>query len=222
MGLTYIFVGALIYVMELTVAQVARQHRRSERFVQLALQSRRLSGHRRHGRMATVDDLAALAWARSLARGRSWSAEIRDAALDLLSDGRSSKASSSERSRLRTKLRSMSASQIAHAAGGLGEWARYRGIAPDESPRIGPSAVEEASLAVMHGQGWLVFLQTDDLDGFELYHDVTLDADGNLGVVERRCIDHRRARVLLDTYLLGDARLSAAAGAELERRARHV
>lgn len=208
--------------MELTVAHVARQEGRTERFVQQAIQSRRLQGHRRHGRMATVDDLAARAWARSLARGRFWSAEIRDAALDLLSDGRTDRASSSERSRLRAKLRAMPVAQIAHAAGGLGEWARYRGLAPDELPRVGPSLVDAAALGVVPGQDWLVFLQTPDLDSFELAHDVTLDADGNLGVIERRSVDNRIARVLLDTYLLGDARLSAAAGAELERRARNV
>lgn len=208
--------------MELTVAQVARQQRRTERFVQLALQTGTLSGHRRHGRMATVDDLAAQAWGRSLGRGRLWSPEIRDAALDLLSEGRTSRASSSERSRLRANLRAMSAGQIAHAAGGVGEWARYRGTAGDDLTRIGPSVVDEAMLGVVAGQDWLTFLQTEDLDRFELVHDVVLDADGNLGVVERARADHRIARVLLDTYLLGDARLSAAAGAELERRAHHA
>lgn len=172
--------------------------------------------------MATVDDFAARAWGRSLARGRLWSTEIRDAALDVLSDGHTDRASSSERSRLRAKLRAMTVVQIAHAAGGLDEWARYCGRAPDELPRIGPSLVDAAALGVVPGQDWLVFLQIDDLDRFELSRDVTLDADGNLGVVERRCVDNRIARVLLDTYLLGDARLSAAAGADLERRARNV
>ena len=216
------FVKANISVMELTVAQVARQQRRTERFVQLALRSGTLSGHRRHGRMATVDDLAAQAWGRSLGRGRLWTAEIRDAALDLLSDGRTTRASSSERSRLRAKLRRMSAGQIAHAAGGLGEWARYRGTAPDDMTRIGPSVADTEELGVVAGQDWLTFVQTEDLDRFELAHEVTLDADGNLGVVERADVDNRIGRVLLDTYLLGDARLSAAAGAELEGRAHHV
>jgi hypothetical protein len=68
------------------------------------------------------------------------------------------------------------------------------------------------------GEGWLTFVQTDDLDRYELEHDVALDADGNLGVVERLCIDQRPARILLDTYLLGDARQSAAAASELENR----
>jgi len=47
---------------------------------------------------------------------------------------------------------------------------------------------------------------------------VILDADGNLGVIERSRVDDRTARILLDTYLLGDVRQSAAAAAGLERR----
>lgn len=208
--------------MELTVAEVARKQRRTERFVQVALRSGSLQGFRRHGRMATVDDLAAQAWGRSFGRGRPWTPEIRDAALDLLSEGRTSRASSSERSRLRAKLRGMSASQIAHASGGLGIWARYRGAATGDMKRFGPSVANDTLLGVIAGQGWLTFAQTDDLDRFELEHDVVLDADGNLGIVERGVVDDRIARVLLDTYLLGDARLSAAAVEELERRARHA
>lgn len=205
--------------MELTVTQVARQEGRTERFVQLALRSGTLPGHRRHGRMATVDDLAAQAWGRSFGRGRLWTPEIRDAALDLLSEGATRRVSSSERSRLRARLRRMSASQIAHAAGGLGAWARYRGVATDDMTRFGPSVADDALLGVVAGQDWLTFVQTDDLDRFELEHDVVLDADGNLGVAQRAVVDHRIARVLLDTYLVGDARLSAAAAEDLERRA---
>lgn len=86
--------------------------------------------------------------------------------------------------------------------------------------RIGPSIVDAAAMGVVPGQDWLTFHQTEDLDIYELEHDVVLDADGNLGVVERAHVDDRIARVLLDTYLLGDTRLSNAAGEELERRAR--
>jgi hypothetical protein len=78
--------------------------------------------------------------------------------------------------------------------------------------------VDATQLGIVPGEGWLTFIQTDDLDRYELEHDVTLDADGNLGVVERLRIDERPARILLDTYLLGDARQSAAAASELEGR----
>ena len=45
------------------------------------------------------------------------------------------------------------------------------------------------------------------LDRFEINQDVILDADGNIGVIECLTVDDRVARILLDTYLLGDARL---------------
>jgi hypothetical protein len=62
------------------------------------------------------------------------------------------------------------------------------------------------------------FAYPNIFDRFELDHGVTLDADGNLGVVQRPGIDERTARILLDTYLLGDARQSAAAASALEER----
>ena len=165
-----------------------------------------------------MDDIAARAWSRSLAHGRPWTPEVRDAALDLLSDGHTNRLTASERSRLKARLSSLTARDIAHAAGGLGTWARYRGDALDASIRIGPSAVDAARLGIVPGEGWLAFIQTDNLDRSELEHDVTLDADGNLGVVQRPSIDERTARILLDTYLLGDARQSAAAASALEER----
>lgn len=206
--------------MELTVAQVAGQQARTERFVQRAVRSGDLPALRLVGRVAVVDDLAVTAWARALARGRRWTGEVRDAALDLLSSGRTDRLSSSERSRLRSRLRAMSAAAMAHAAGGLGGgWARYRVTAVPDLSRVGPSKVDHSGLGVVPGAGWVTFVETEDLDRLELEHDVIVDADGNLGVLQRSRPDTRTARVLLDTYLLGDARLSAAAAAELERRA---
>ena len=204
--------------MELTIGQAALAYDRSERLVQLALRSGALAGHRTVGRVTTMDDIAARAWSRSVARGRPWTPAVRDAALDLLSNGRTERLAASERSRLKARLSSLTARDIAHAAGGLGTWARYRGDTPYASTRIGPSAVDATQLGILPGEGWLTFVQTDDLDRYELEHDVTLDADGNLGVVERPGIDDRPARILLDTYLLGNARQSAAAASALEER----
>lgn len=206
--------------MELTVARAASQHGRTERFVQLALQRGDLPGLRRVGRATVFDDVAATAWSRSLARGRRWSPEVASAALDMLSHGRTERLSSSERSRLRARLRSMSAQEIAHAAGGLGRgWGRYRVSRIPGLDRVGPSRVDQSELGILPGRAWMTFAQTEDLDAFELETDSLLDADGNLGMVERPSVDDRIARVLLDTYLLGDVRLSAAAATELEARA---
>lgn len=81
---------------------------------------------------------------------------------------------------------------------------------------IGPSDVAKSELGILEGESWLSFGRTEDLDAFEAEHDVTLSADGNLGVVERSEPDNRLARVLLDAYLLGDPRVSAAAAVRLE------
>lgn len=80
---------------------------------------------------------------------------------------------------------------------------------------------ESARLDLVEGARWVRFAEVADLDSFELEYDVILDADGNLGVIQR-AHDPRDARTLLDSYLLGDARLSAAAAAELEERARDL
>lgn len=205
--------------MELTIADVARQYGRSDRFVQQAVTRGQLAAHRRLGRQVTVDDISARAWSRSLSRGRRWAPETAEAALDLLEHGETHRLGSSERSRLRGRLRTMSAREIAHAVGGVGPWARYRSAHPVAADLIGPSAVDSSNLGLVGGNDWMTFIRTDDLDSFEMEHDVVLDADGNLGVVERPR-DDRQARVLIDTYLLGDARQSVAAGEAVEERAR--
>ena len=218
--LTQYVVLANICAMELTVAQIAEQHGRSDRFVQQAVRSGDLAALRTVGRLALVDDVAVMAWVRALARGRRWSSDVREAAMDLLSNGRTERLSSSERSRLRSRLREMSVVEIAHAADGLGGgWARYRVAHAPDLPRVGPSSADMTTLGVVPGEGWITFVETDDLDRLEQGHDVILDADGNLGVVERPVTTPRPARLLLDSYLLGDVRVSAAAANELEQRA---
>ena len=97
--------------MEMTVAQVARQHARTNRFVQQALRSGALSGHRAFGRTTSVDDVAVQAWSRALGRGRRWTDQVREAALDLLSTGHTDRLSASERSRPVPKWGSREGSQ---------------------------------------------------------------------------------------------------------------
>lgn len=201
----------------------AHQVNRTHRFAQQAVQAGDLPALRMVGRTTVVDDIAVRAWSRSLARGRTWSPEVRDAALDLLSTGTTERLSSSERSRLRRRLRAMTATAIAHASGGLdGAWARYRSTDPIGLQPIGPSVVDLESFGILPTSTWITFIQVADLDLLEQTHPVVLDADGNLCVIERTDQDDRIARVLIDTYLLGDARESSAAATELEQRARDV
>lgn len=195
---------------------MAVRHGVTQRAVQQAGTLGKLAPLRRVGKAYLVDDLAAQAWMRSSSRRRRWSAVVREAALDLLTSGTTRLISGPEKSRLARRLRIMDARGIAHASGGLGIWARYSTVGSASLDAIGPSDVAMSELGILEGESWLSFGRTEDLDAFEAEHDVILSADGNLGVVERSEPDNRLARVLLDAYMLGDARVSAAAAVRLE------
>ncbi len=186
--LTYLFVVANICVMELTLADTARQANRTHRFAQQAVQSGELPALRMVGRTTVVDDVAARAWMRSLARGRMWSPEVREAALDLLSTGTTDRLSSSERSRLRRRLRSMTTTEMAHAAGVPGgAWGRYRTTQPTDLQHIGPSALRAGSLGVLPGPTWITFTQAPNLDLLERSFPRVV-ATGSVGLVFLRRI----------------------------------
>lgn len=205
--------------MELTVAQVANTTGTSPQYVRRAIAAGELAALRRIGRTVILDDLAVQAWDRSRARGRRWSEDVRRAAFDLLDAGTTQRLSSSERSRLRSRMRTATARDLAHLAGALGGgWARYRrnadghlegaavaGLLPADLERLGLTA----------GNSRMALVTTPNLTDFELDNNVTLDASGDLGVVERDEAGGR-ARALLDTYLLGSSRESNAAAAAIE------
>ena len=65
------------------------------------------------------------------------------------------------------------------------------------------------------GESWMRFGQVDDLGRFEATQPVLADPDGDLVVLER-VRDDRWARQMVDTYVLGDSRESAAAARALE------
>lgn len=203
--------------MELTASQAGELTGTDVQLVRRAIRDGSLWALRSIGQTIIIDDIAATAWKRATARGRRWTEEVRQAALDLASTGKTQRLSHSERSRLRGKLRAMDAQAFAHAAGGLGgAWGRYSAKGRTDGTAIGPDAVDLSTLGIVSGDTGIRYLRVDDLDDFETYNDVTLDAWGSICIVER-ADDNRAARILLDTYLLGSSRESAAAAAELER-----
>lgn len=208
--------------MELTTRSAAIGANVSHRSAQRAIVDGSLSPLRLVGRQVLLDDVAVQAWRRSRGRGRRWTPHVRDAALDLLSGTPTQHVTGTVLSRLKASVRGMDAVQIAHAVGGLGAWARYRrlGVIAGHDP-IGPSQLDAASLGLSAGEAWMRFIRVDDLASFENTEAVALDADGDLGVVERPA-DDRIARVLIDAYLLGDVRTAHAAGLKLEEAARAV
>lgn len=200
--------------MELTVADAAQIAGVSTRTVQRALEDGSLDMARTIGRQTTTDDLAVQAWIRTTTRGRKWSGRTRDAALDLLSNGRGDMVS---------PVRAIPAAS--GLAGSLRPAARFidvdrhvvevSALGTVDVHLIGPSAVDPADLGIVAGESWMRFAEVLDLDELEATQPVSADPDGDLVVIERPH-DGRRARSLVDTYVLGDARESAADARELE------
>lgn len=201
--------------VELSVGDVAGLSGRSERAVQLAVRAGVLPVLRRVGRSWVIDDVAALAWVRALGSGRMFSGRVRAAAFALLDDRVVLGLAGSELSRLRARMSVMSTQEFAHAVGGLGgRWGRYR--RSGRGVLVGARYVGLVEEGIV-GQAVRRLVQVADLGEFELRSPVVLDADGDLGVVEREG-EVTLARRLLDTYLVGESRVSHAAAAEIERR----
>lgn len=207
------------------MADVAKMHGVTDRHVRQAVSTGALPALRQFARTVIIDDLAAQAWGRSRARGRVWTDEVHAAARELMEHSGTQRLSSSERSRLRRVLREIGVAELAHRAGGLGGWwGRYRALRGGQLRgvrRIGPSSPDLPRLGLVGADPYMKFYEVDSLDDFELDNEVSLDASGEVGVVERES-QTGVTRVLLDTYLLGGARESSAAAAMLEAMLRDV
>ncbi|MHA6523386.1 hypothetical protein [Tessaracoccus sp. G1721] len=204
----------------MTVSDAAGEAGVTTHQVRAALRDGTLQARHAFGREPVLDDIAVIAWKRSRSRGRRWSHRATQAALDLLSTGTTTKFTGSELSRLRRVLRTATPNHLAYLAGGLGgTWARYRALETVRGlPPIGPSAASDIIGFDIAGPRRVSFVEVEDLNDFETRALVAPDGEGDLGVVERRP-DRRVARILLDTYLLGDSRESSAAAQALSERA---
>ncbi|WP_182781066.1 hypothetical protein [Tessaracoccus sp. MC1627] len=209
--------------MRVTVSNAADEAGVTTHQVRVALRDGTLQARHAFGREPVLDDIAVIAWKRSRSRGRRWSQRATQAALDLLSTGTTTAFTGSELSRLRRVLRTATPNHLAYLAGGLGgTWARYRALETVKGlDPIGPSAANDIIRFHFAGPRKMSFVEVEDLNEFETRTLVAADGEGDLGVVERRP-DRRVARVLLDTYLLGDSRESSAAAQALIERARDL
>lgn len=199
--------------MELTVLDVARMTGVTARSVQRAARAGALAAHRQVGASFLFDDIAAIAWSRMQGKGRGFSPRVREAAMEIFEGGRTALLCDSERSRLRARLRVMTVSQFVYSMGGLGgEWARYRAA----GSLVGTTPIHLIDAGVTGTTG-RTFVQVVDLDSFERDNPVILDADGSLGVIQRRG-ELTEGRRLLDTYLLADSRVSGLAAASIEEK----
>ncbi len=213
--------------MELTISRAAEFAGVTARRLQQAAEAGDLPVQRVAGRTLLIDSAVLAAYLRTSRPGRRWGSRSAQAALELLDDGRTTLLSGSELSRLRTRLRGLSAADIAHRLNAASGWFRYRSV--EDGPggvlervrATGPSALSDGGLAeqlgLLPGPAHSVFGVVDDLSRAEIELALVLDGEGDIFLVERVGIGGI-AQTLVDIFLFGDARESVAAGAELERR----
>jgi hypothetical protein len=148
---------------------------------------------------------------RTAHRGRNWTDAVQKAALDLLTAGKTSDLtnaalSSSERSRLKHRIRNLDASTL---AGQIlrGRVSLRRAASEEAKSRFVPTLASEIGLSAGGGLGVLV---TKDASRAARRARLGLDDSGDIAVVEGDEA-HRRALEALALYMYGDARECSAA-----------
>jgi hypothetical protein len=213
--------------MELTVSQAAKLAGVTPRRLQQAAAAGDLPVQRVVGRTQLVDSAVLQAFLRLARSGRRWGGRTARAALDLLDHGDTGELAGSELARLRTRLRGMSAADIAYRLGGTANWYRYRSVDPRGSVAhrvrtTGPSLLAGPGLAdqlgLLPGGSANLYGVVGDLTAAEAEFGLILDGEGDIFLAERSGDDGAGA-TLVDLFLFGDVRESAAAAGELERRA---
>jgi hypothetical protein len=175
-----------------------------------------------------VDSAILEAFLRLSRSGRRWEAGSAQAALDLLgSAGRGARVEP-ELTRLRSRLRRMTAADVAHRLGSSANWYRYRSVEHTRDQvaakvrLTGPSLLADPALAaqlgLLPGASDNVYGVVHDLSTAEAELGLILDGEGDIFLTERSS-DGGAAEALVDLYLFGNARESTAAAAELARRA---
>jgi hypothetical protein len=214
--------------MEVTITSAAHIAGVTARRLQQATASGELPVQRVAGRTQLVDSAILGAFLRQSRAGRRWEARTSRAALDLLGSVASRELAGPELSRLRSRLRRMSAADIAYRLGASANWYRYRSVdhTRDEVAQhvhpTGPSLLDDATqaeqLGLLPGVSSNLYGVVRDLSAAEAELGLILDGEGDVFLVERSETGGTE-EALVDLYLFGDARESAAAAAELERRA---
>lgn len=142
-------------------------------------------------------------------RGRPWAAETKRAAADLLAEGRTERLTQAERSRLRSRLRGMTAEEPVQAMSGRAQVRRLRASGSfldrlRQSVTLTGAAAVDADRAVA-GRFGLASAQRDTVDGYvdadtaqRLIDECHLVDDANGNVTLRITDDHQGDRMLAD------------------------
>ncbi len=213
--------------MEMTISRAAEVAGVTTRRLQQAAETGDLSVQRVAGRTLLIDSAVLAAYLRTSRSGRRWGHRTARAALELLNDGRTTLLSGSELSRLRSRLSVLSGAGIAHKLNAAAGWFRYRSVGEASAETLagvrltGPSALTDERLAeqlsLLPGPASSVFGVVDDLSMAEVELALVPDGEGDIFLAERASAGGT-AQILVDIFLFGDARESAAAELELERR----
>lgn len=197
--------------MHLSTSQAARELGITARQVRRAATTGRIVATR-HGFSHAVSTRQVQALARTAHRGRNWSEAVQRAALDLLASGTTTELSSSERSRLKQRIRE---SEVGAIAGQIlrGSVSLRRAANAETKQQLAPSLLGELGLSVDGGLGVLV---ARDAAHAARRARLGLDDSGDIAVVEGD-EKHRLALEALALYAFGDARESSAAARWISR-----
>ncbi|MDR0417056.1 MAG: hypothetical protein LBH76_07045 [Propionibacteriaceae bacterium] len=215
--------------MELTLSQAVDATGGGPRRLQQAVAAGDLPLHRVVGRTQTIEATALQAWLRARGRGRRWDDRTRAAAVRLLDGQPADDLSASSRSRLRGALRAIDAAGLAHRCGASRGWHRFHSathgraqVARAVLPTAASGLTEPLAgqLGLSPGDPGHLYGRAADLDAVESDFGLVLDDEGDITLADNTRTGASDTAVLLDLYLLGDARQSALAAAEIERRAR--
>ncbi|RZT66424.1 hypothetical protein EV140_0098 [Microcella alkaliphila] len=197
--------------MDITTRAAAQQLGVSQRQVQRLAQSGRVT-HRTVAGRTIVSGRSLVALSRSATRGRRWNDETVRAACELLEHGNTELIRGSQRSRLRARLRGVSAAELAlHVLGG--RVTLWRATGQSVSTMVETDAADGLSST---GEGLSVKV-TEDAAALARRSRLLADNDGNLLVVE---LATTAPGIVADItqYAYGDERTSSAARRRIEAR----
>jgi hypothetical protein len=191
--------------MPLSTAQAAKELGVTPRQMRRAVASGRIIATR-HGLNHAFSQRQIVALERTTHRGRSWTGTVQKAALDLLATGKTTELSSTERSRLKSRIRTV---DVAVLAGQIlrGRVTLRRAASSEGKSRFVASLLNELGLSAAGGLG--ILFAKDAHHAARRAH-LGLDDSGDIAVVEGEEA-HRKVLEALTFYVYGDARESSAA-----------
>lgn len=191
--------------MRLSTSQAASELGISARQVRRSAASGRIVATK-YGASHAFSQRQVQALERTAHRGRNWTDTVQKSALDLLATGKTTELSSTERSRLKQRIRT---SEVGTLAGQIlrGRVSLRRAASDEAKGRFAAGLTRELGLSAGGGLGVLV---AQDASRAARRARLGLDDAGDIAVVEGDEV-HRRVLEALALYTYGDARECAAA-----------